>query len=344
MITMPYLVCRKCGGYYQLQDGESPDYFEDKCQCGGDLEYVESMEDIGSIGEYNTQNFEDHHEMEEFKGEDELGAVTDAEGVSSVETVEEDNKSPSSPKLFKISAVMAILTIIIISAGLITHGSNSYGVFNFNQYEKYSDEEINCFMESAFSPDDYGNSYDRVGKWNINVVRIKIIGSPTEEDMKTLNKAINDINVNVKDLQLTIDDKNQMEADIEIYFIPHSEFTAYSVNPSEVDGFTMWMVSTSGIYGGNSAGEIYKARVFIGIDGLSQERRSHVIVHELAHSLGLHHNQNQNSVLCKYGPDITEYSDLDKTMMRMLYRKDILPNMSRSQVENILNNSKKSFF
>ena len=33
-----YLECEKCGGYYELQEGESPDDFE-KCQCGGNLNY-----------------------------------------------------------------------------------------------------------------------------------------------------------------------------------------------------------------------------------------------------------------------------------------------------------------
>jgi hypothetical protein len=33
-----YLVCDKCGGYYELQPNESPEDFEE-CQCGGELEY-----------------------------------------------------------------------------------------------------------------------------------------------------------------------------------------------------------------------------------------------------------------------------------------------------------------
>ena len=31
-----YLVCDKCGNYYELQPGEKPEDFE-KCQCGGSL-------------------------------------------------------------------------------------------------------------------------------------------------------------------------------------------------------------------------------------------------------------------------------------------------------------------
>lgn len=40
-----YLVCKKCNGYYKLEPGESPDGF-DKCQCGGELEYMENIEDL----------------------------------------------------------------------------------------------------------------------------------------------------------------------------------------------------------------------------------------------------------------------------------------------------------
>lgn len=36
------LVCKKCGGYYELQYGESPDDFTGKCECGGTLKYLEN--------------------------------------------------------------------------------------------------------------------------------------------------------------------------------------------------------------------------------------------------------------------------------------------------------------
>ncbi|ADZ09708.1 protease htpX [Methanobacterium lacus] len=38
-----YLVCNKCEGYYELQPGESPDDFTDECECGGKLEYRDSL-------------------------------------------------------------------------------------------------------------------------------------------------------------------------------------------------------------------------------------------------------------------------------------------------------------
>lgn len=59
-VKMGYLICKKCGGYYELQQGESPDdpqnlrfwdqenkvfYSFDECECGGELEYVENLND-----------------------------------------------------------------------------------------------------------------------------------------------------------------------------------------------------------------------------------------------------------------------------------------------------------
>jgi len=43
---MGYLICEKCGGYYELEEGESFDDFNG-CQCGGKLSYSEQV--IGEL-------------------------------------------------------------------------------------------------------------------------------------------------------------------------------------------------------------------------------------------------------------------------------------------------------
>ena len=42
--NMAYLICDKCGGYYELQEGESPEDFSDTCECGGKLRYDENID------------------------------------------------------------------------------------------------------------------------------------------------------------------------------------------------------------------------------------------------------------------------------------------------------------
>lgn len=40
---MGYLICDSCHGYYELEDGESPENFSSKCECGGNLEFKDSI-------------------------------------------------------------------------------------------------------------------------------------------------------------------------------------------------------------------------------------------------------------------------------------------------------------
>jgi uncharacterized membrane protein YeaQ/YmgE (transglycosylase-associated protein family) len=54
---MSYLICKKCGGYYKLKEGEKPEEFE-ACECGGTLRYVQNFnahfdEELDPINEFN---------------------------------------------------------------------------------------------------------------------------------------------------------------------------------------------------------------------------------------------------------------------------------------------------
>jgi len=40
-----YLLCEKCGGYYELEDYESPEDFSE-CTCGGKLKYIKNMDEL----------------------------------------------------------------------------------------------------------------------------------------------------------------------------------------------------------------------------------------------------------------------------------------------------------
>ncbi len=42
--TEGYLACDNCRGYYELQRGESPEDFCEKCECGGDLTFTPLIE------------------------------------------------------------------------------------------------------------------------------------------------------------------------------------------------------------------------------------------------------------------------------------------------------------
>ncbi len=54
---MSRLKCEKCGGYYKLKEGESPEDFK-SCKCGGNLRYVQNFnshidEEMDPLNEIN---------------------------------------------------------------------------------------------------------------------------------------------------------------------------------------------------------------------------------------------------------------------------------------------------
>lgn len=56
----------------------------------------------------------------------------------------------------------------------------------------FTEEEISYFLEIAFSAE-YGNEVEKIKKWTSDI-RIEILGSPTPEDKKELNKVVSELN------------------------------------------------------------------------------------------------------------------------------------------------------
>nr|WP_290228192.1 DUF2927 domain-containing protein [Trichocoleus desertorum] len=190
----------------------------------------------------------------------------------------------------------------------------------------YTPEQISYFLEVTMGGE-FGASAPRVRKWQ-GPVKIKIHGSPTSEDLRTLQAVIQDIEGLTEGLQLQMDQDNP---NLEIYFVPESDFRRYEPNYQPLNyGFfwTHW----------NEQNTIYNARILISTVGVSQKERSHLIREELTQSLGLMQDSSRypDSIFFQGWTDPTEYSEIDKALLRMLYRPEIQPGMTRSQVAQVL--------
>lgn len=62
---MSYVICEKCGGYYELLEGESSKDF-DACQCGGKLSYADSINE-NYAEEKTNEDTEDKNIMEDIE-------------------------------------------------------------------------------------------------------------------------------------------------------------------------------------------------------------------------------------------------------------------------------------
>lgn len=161
---------------------------------------------------------------------------------------------------------------------------------------------------------------------------VKIIGSPTDEDLKMVNYTISELNSDLNGLSITLNSNNP---NMEIYFVPQSEFTKHI--PSYVPGnegfmYVWW----------NSNKEIYKSTIVIST-GSTQAERSHLIIHEITQSMGLAMDSSKypGSIFNELPSQTTKYAEIDKTMIKMLYQKILKAEMSKEEVMQILNQNKK---
>lgn len=77
----------------------------------------------------------------------------------------------------------------------------------------------------------------------------------------------------------------------------------------------------------NEFGEIYAATVLIPRTGVSQAERSHILREELTQSLGflMDSNRHPDSIFYSGWTTVTEYSDLDRAVIRLLYDPQVEP-------------------
>lgn len=188
----------------------------------------------------------------------------------------------------------------------------------------YTPEEINYFLEIALGAE-FSSGSNLIRKWDRDL-RIKIIGSPTPEDLNTLESVIHELNNLVSGIKLSIvDDK----PNVKIHFVPVSQFQRYEPNyqPGNYGyAWTNW----------NQNNTISSANILIASAGVNQKERSHLIREELTQSLGLLRDsyKYKNSIFYQPWTDINRYSQIDEKVIQILYQPQIRPGMNKSQIIN----------
>jgi len=187
----------------------------------------------------------------------------------------------------------------------------------------YSEQEIEYFFETAFGAE-YGSSIPVLHKWTSNT-RIKVNGMPTSTDLNTLNQLIAELNTLVSGISLSIVSDNP---NVEIYFTTVSQFPL--IEPNYVSGNMgfVWVWY-------NAAGAIFKGRILIASDMVSQQGRSHLIREELTQNIGLLKDswRYQESIFYQGWADTIAYAPIDCSIIGLLYDPSLRPGMTQDQVK-----------
>lgn len=219
------------------------------------------------------------------------------------------------------------ITPIILQSEVGSYRSNQQSQQAYLPKRKYTPQEINYFLDIALGTE-YSESSNIIKKWEGDL-RIKVIGSPTSQDMDTLRTVISEINNLTSGINLKIVDS---KPNVKIHFVPVSEFKRYEPNYQPGNDGYAWV-------NWNQNNVIYSSNILITTTGINQKERSHLIREELTQSLGLLKDsyKYKNSIFYQPWTDTNKYSQLDKTLIQMLYRPEIRPGMSKSEVANFLN-------
>ena len=195
------------------------------------------------------------------------------------------------------------------------------------QYGDYSQASVQYFMEIALGSEFGDPTNVTVKKW-ASEVRIQIHGNYNQSDEDELESIISELS---ELTSLSIKRVNS-NANINIYFAKQADFKKYiphynTSNPQNGVFAT--------IYEGH---HITKATICIE-DHLVSPQRHHLLREELTQTMGLQKDSYsyQNSIF-QQSPEYTptEYSQIDREVIRILYDQKIRPGMSRAEIENTL--------
>lgn len=189
--------------------------------------------------------------------------------------------------------------------------------------EKRLNDRTQYFLDIALGAE-YGVGDFRIKKW-VDDIRVEVKGEPTYEDMTELKKVVGELNELLGgNLRISL---VEAAGNVDFYFLPHSRF--YEYEPSG-------LVFTNGFFWNwwNYTGEIYRGRVVIGSDRISQPLRNHLIREELTQLLGLMNDSMKypESIFYQGHSEVESYTEYDKAVIRMLYDPSLDPGTLDFQV------------
>ena len=196
-------------------------------------------------------------------------------------------------------------------------------------YGNYSQAAVNYFLEIGFCPEFGTCASPVIKRWNSGV-RIQIHGAYNSADEAELNSIISELSELTR-LSITRVTSN---ANINIYFVKHSDFKRYisSYNESNAqEGLFATVYDQSSKF-------IVRAVICIE-NGLTEKKKHHLLREELTQTFGLQRDsyRYQNSIFQqdpRYMP--TEYLSIDKEVIRILYDNRLRAGMRKEQVKSAL--------
>lgn len=165
---------------------------------------------------------------------------------------------------------------------------------------------------------EFSRSAKRIQKWE-NDIYIRVRGTPTQTDLKTLQQVAQEINALQGQIKLHIQAPTApLEKDnIDILFTPYKQFKQYDsrVRPRNKGYFIAEQDKSI----------IYIAKILISSTKINQQERNHLIREELTQCLGLYYDTRDqpDSIFEAKWTTVQNYSAQDKRLIQLLYSRSL---------------------
>ena len=181
------------------------------------------------------------------------------------------------------------------------------------QTKEFSPEAKEYFNKVAYGSEfDGGNS--SLKKWNQDI-NIYVVGDKRDYLMSELNDIVSELNGLISTININIVD-NESDANFFILFGSQQDYNNYD---SESIGYTEHNQGLFIAYGGEN---LTKATMYVDIERTSTiDGKKHLLREELTQSLGLCNDSYDypESIFYQGWTETTEYADIDKELIQMLY-------------------------
>ena len=181
------------------------------------------------------------------------------------------------------------------------------------QTKEFSPEAKEYFNKVAYGSEfDGGNS--SLQKWDQDI-NIYVVGDKRDYLMSELNDIVSELNGLISTININIVD-NESDANFFILFGSQQDYNNYD---SESIGYTEHNQGLFIAYGGEN---LTKATMYVDIERTSTiDGKKHLLREELTQSLGLCNDSYDypESIFFQGWTETTEYTEIDKELIQMLY-------------------------
>jgi len=227
------------------------------------------------------------------------------------------------------------ISILIASSLLYSCSKDEEDVLPESGLTEYQADVIDYFKEIALGFE-FGNASRITRRWS-NDMKIFVGGSPTPELLTELDIIVDDI-MSLTTTSFSIEivsDSTQSN-----YYIYFGSGNSYSEIFPSLAGL---VDSNWGLFNifWNGSNELYTGYMYVDIYRASSVEQKHLLREELTQSLGLAKDSSLYSESIfqqSFSTNVTEYAEIDKDLIRLLYHPDMRTGLNIIQVDGVLRN------